>query len=774
MQDRLEARLIAVGATRIQRYSIINMLKAELLPSQIAEIAREPGVARISPEGIFEGHGEPKISVTSVGAPVLWKAQPPVTGASSPSLVVIDSGIADLHSAFANKRGNLVREHFLQNAQNHPCWGRFDIDADVDWVDHGTPVADIASGAGDFMGMAPDLASVKPVKLYSLKVIWRMDPGNRPDNPLICGPQPKLPTKKCPVRGEPAKFRSRLLESDLWLALQYVVNLPAAPDLIVNYSAGAPTLEDHDDTARRFDLFIDFTGDVQVQGKLIKRPRVTVVVSAGNDGCNGAPLRNTPATAYNVITVGAQDAEGERPTDEIALYSSEGPTVGGRRKPDIAAPGTHIRSASLWEGFQNHPIYRSFGGTSAAAPHVSGAAALIAQAMKTANNMALKALLLNEARRPGGNPFDGWVGDRGWGLASLNNFPFLLSEETQKGEPPCEERGAASGAPYRTFCFLDNVSDKANDRLRFYEGTAKNLTATLVWNLHFPDHSVNAQPLPLNNLDLAIYQRRGNEFTDPMKSELVRDNVEHVEYAADVRTDLLVKVKLNGKLNKPTRENDFKESYALAVSRGLVPKKPPVLKVSCAIPPVARPFELVNTACTATNDGELPLSKTLAESVPGGVVNGNLGTIAAGSTSPPFTVSVNAAGVPGGQVAVTVNVNGTLAEEPFTGTTQFTVVTGLDEIPNCSSMESTEIVVPRAGASGAVSLATTPAGCKWTLVIPPVLQRDDWITVSRTAGTGRVVFDFSVPPNVNTTGDLLFGSILLPEANGAISFRFLP
>ena len=771
MQDRLETRLIGLGATGIQRYSIINMLKAEVLPSRILEIAREPAVARISPVGIFEGDSQPKPSVAYLGAPDLWNAQPPVTGRSGPSLVILDSGIADLHPAFANKRANIVREHFLQNAQKDLCWGLFDLDADVDWAGHGTSVADIASGGADPSGVAPDLASVGPVKIYILKVLWRRDPRNGPK----CRPQEKVATQKCPRREPPAKFSTKIVESDVWLALQYLVNLPAASDLIVNFSAGWPTEADYDDIARRFDRFIDLTGDLEVQGQVIKRPRVTVVVAAGNEGCDGPPLRHTPALAYNVITVGAQDAQGHTPTDEVAAYSGEGPTPGGRKKPDLAAPGTRIRSANALEALPNQPLYRDFGGTSAAAPHVAGAAALIAGAVKTANNMALKALLLNEARRPGGNPFDGWVADRGWGLASLKNFPFRLNEETDTGKAPCEERGLASGAPYRTFCFLDNVSDKAGDRLRFYEGTAKNLTATLVWNLHFPDRAELAQPLPLNNLDLAVYRKKDGEFTDPMKSVSTKDNVEQVEYVVDAFTDVLVKVKLNGRLNKPTRENDFAESYALAVSRGLVPKKPPALKVSCAAPPAARPFQPVSTVCTATNEGELPVSKTSATAVPATVTSGTLGTIAPGGISTPFTVNVTASGTPGGQVAVAVNVSGTLAEEPYSGNTGFSVTTaGEDETPGCTSMESTQIVVPRAGASGTVSLATAPAGCRWTLVILPVLERDDWISVSRTAGTGSVVFTYTVPPNVNTTATMLFGSILSPEANGAVSFRFLP
>ena len=69
--------------------------------------------------------------------------------------------------------------------------------------------------------------------------------------------------------------------------------------------------------------------------------------------------------------------------DYLAEFSSRGPTKDGRRKPDVVAPGMHIRSARAKpdnQGECDGSEGLSFkAGTSMATPLVSGAAALVRQ-----------------------------------------------------------------------------------------------------------------------------------------------------------------------------------------------------------------------------------------------------------------------------------------------------------------------------------------------------------------------------------------------------------
>ncbi|RMF61457.1 MAG: hypothetical protein D6743_13525 [Calditrichaeota bacterium] len=101
---------------------------------------------------------------------------------------------------------------------------------------------------------------------------------------------------------------------------------------------------------------------------------IAVFCAAGNSG-PGARTIGTPGVSPKVITVGASDD-----SDQVAEFSSRGPTLDGYEKPDIVAPGVKIiagRAKNTELGRVIDPYYVELSGTSMATPLAAGIGLLV-------------------------------------------------------------------------------------------------------------------------------------------------------------------------------------------------------------------------------------------------------------------------------------------------------------------------------------------------------------------------------------------------------------
>jgi len=134
---------------------------------------------------------------------------------------------------------------------------------------------------------------------------------------------------------------------------------------------------------------------------------VIFVASAGNDGPNYF-TGSTPASGIDVISIGATDQN-----DDLASFSSWGPTFGYLGYPDVVAPGVNIISTDAKDSiiskeeryignyfdYSGNADYIPLSGTSMSAPMVSGALAILKEAYPNLTPETARIALIEGARK---------------------------------------------------------------------------------------------------------------------------------------------------------------------------------------------------------------------------------------------------------------------------------------------------------------------------------------------------------------------------------------
>jgi subtilisin family serine protease len=130
----------------------------------------------------------------------------------------------------------------------------------------------------------------------------------------------------------------------------------------------------------------DGTDPISAEVNYLSQNGIAVAVAAGNSGPKYQTV-GTPGAAELAVTVGKSNEH-----DYVIWDSARGPTLDGRIKPDLVAPGARITAAAplpLRRG-----MYVSYECTSFATPHVTGVLALLKQGFPQATGALLKQALM--------------------------------------------------------------------------------------------------------------------------------------------------------------------------------------------------------------------------------------------------------------------------------------------------------------------------------------------------------------------------------------------
>ena len=164
---------------------------------------------------------------------------------------------------------------------------------------------------------------------------------------------------------------------------------------------------------------------------MLQAAGILPVFAAGNSG-PGAHSVGSPASLPGVLAVGASD-----PDDEMAYFSSRGPSPWGQKKPTIVAPGVNVNSSVVGG------IHQEYNGTSMATPHVVGVIGLMRSVSPTLSITEATHILTRTAIPLGATIPNN---DSGWGR--IDAFAALV-EVAALGRITGTVRDARTGAALR-------------------------------------------------------------------------------------------------------------------------------------------------------------------------------------------------------------------------------------------------------------------------------------------------------------------------------------
>lgn len=172
--------------------------------------------------------------------------------------------------------------------------------------------------------------------------------------------------------------------------------------------------------------------------KTIREAGILNVFSAGNNGAVKATPGSidNPGSMPGVLSVGAVNNSGK-----LADFSRRGPSQWKNAgiKPDLVAPGVQIRSA-LPGG-----RYASWDGTSGAAPHVSGLAALVLESNPNLSVSELEDILKSNTRNGSDNEYP-QSPNYGYGYGVIDAYDAVQAALQKAGKTPAGEKsGSISG-----------------------------------------------------------------------------------------------------------------------------------------------------------------------------------------------------------------------------------------------------------------------------------------------------------------------------------------